>query len=278
MLLGGGTPWLACLFVALMAVERAVPLRIRKRATFPRLVVNVTLTALVFVVGTFIVKRVGLGVAGWNETGGAGILGLFKAAPTLQACAGFLLMDLTFYWWHRLNHELPILWRFHIVHHADPDMDVSTSFRFQPGEVFLSSAFRAAQVALIGVGPATYLLYEVVFQAATMFHHSNVGLPLRVERALNVAAVTPRMHGIHHSAVREETNSNYGTVFLWWDILHRTLNLRVPQGEVDIGVPALQDPGDNRLGRLLSMPFVKQGEDWRYPDGRLSVTRAAPAA
>ena len=122
-------------------------------------------------------------------------------------------MDLTFYYWHRLNHLRPLLWRFHNVHHVDPDMDVTTSFRFHLGEVLYSTLFRLLQVGLMGVSPLTYLLYEFIFNCATMFHHSNVRLPLAWERLLNRVFVTPRMHGVHHSALGPETNSNYSVIF-----------------------------------------------------------------
>jgi sterol desaturase/sphingolipid hydroxylase (fatty acid hydroxylase superfamily) len=180
---------------------------------------------------------------------------------------GFLLMDLSFYYWHRLNHAVPLLWRFHLVHHIDPDLDVSTSFRFHFVEIFYSSIFRLFQVMLIGVAPALYVTYELVFQCATMFHHSNLSLPLELEKTLNRVFVTPRMHGIHHSAVREETNSNYSVIFRWWDFIHGTLRLRIPQADIVIGVPAFSDSGDNRLIALLTQPFRKQRNDWRDAAG-----------
>jgi len=127
---------------------------------------------------------------------------------------GFLLMDLSFYCWHRLNHTMPLLWRLHNAHHTDPDLDVSTSFRFHAGEILLSTGFRALQVVVIGVAPALYVTYDLVLQSATMFHHSNLRLPIRLERLMNLAVVTPRMHGIHHSTVRAETDSDYSVIFV----------------------------------------------------------------
>ena len=140
-----------------------------------------------------------------------------------QFIVAFLLMDLSFYWWNVLNHRIPFLWRFHNVHHIDPDLDVSTGFRFHFGEVAMSAVFRVVQVALIGISAPAFATYELVFQANTLFHHSNVRLPIRFERLLNKVLVTPRMHGIHHSQVQGETNSNY-----WWfpvvGSAHRTLD------------------------------------------------------
>src|SRR6185503_6617510 len=105
---------------------------------------------------------------------------------------------LSFYYWHRLNHRLPLLWRFHSVHHMDPDLDVTTAVRFHFGEILLSTVFRSLQVVALGVGLTGYLLYEPRLQCANLFHHSNLRLPIRLERALNWVLVTPRMHGIHH--------------------------------------------------------------------------------
>ena len=177
--------------------------------------------------------------------------------------AGFLLLDLSFYYWHRLNHRWAPLWRFHNVHHVDPDLDVSTALRFHFGEVLLSAAFRAAQVLLIGPAVSAYLAYELVFQANTLFHHSNVRLPLRVERALSWVLVSPRMHGIHHSDVRAETDSNYSVVFPWWDRLHATLVLGVPQRAITVGRARLRgarrQPARARAGDCRSAPSATTG-------------------
>src|SRR5207247_9664558 len=113
---------------------------------------------------------------------------------------------------------------------------------FHVAEVLVSASFRVLQVSLIGLPPLTYMIYEGMFQASTLFHHSNICLPLRIERLLNLVLVTPRMHGIHHSVVEGETNSNYSTVFSWWDRLHRSVRLDIPQAALVIGVPAYHEP------------------------------------
>ena len=165
-----------------------------------RYVVNGALTGLGFLTGVLTVRPAALGAAFWGQQHSLGLLQLAHLPLWVQVAAGVLLMDLTFYYWHRLDHTRPLLWRFHNVHHADPDMDVTTSFRFHWGEVLYSTVFRLLQVLLIGVVPLTYLVYEVVFNGATMFHHSNLRLPVAWERRLNLVFVTPRMHGVHHSA------------------------------------------------------------------------------
>lgn len=264
-------PWspifISAAFAVLLALETVFPLRKRKLPRAGRYAVNAAMTALVFAAGGTVVRAAGLGLAGWAESSRFGLLHLFSLPSPAGPVLGFLLMDLSFYYWHRANHEWPLLWRFHNVHHSDPDMDVTTSFRFHIVEVLYSTAFRAAQVLAIGVSPLTYAVYELAFTCETAFHHSNLRLPVRVERPLNMFIVTPRMHGIHHSTVIEEANSNYSTVFRWWDLLHGTLDVGVMQSDVVIGVPGYALPGDNHFKALMLAPFKRQRDYWRLPDG-----------
>ncbi len=150
----------------------------------------------------------------------------------------FLILDYTNYLWHVLNHQLPMLWRFHLVHHTDPDLDVTTALRFHFGELIGFVFYRAAFVLLSGATALQVLVYEILFEAATQFHHSNWQLPYRLEKQLNKLIVTPRIHGIHHSMIREETDSNYSVIFSFWDRLHRTIKLNVPQNLIVTGVPS----------------------------------------
>ncbi len=250
------------IFVLLLLAEQVVPLRPRTRPLCRRLVNNLILTATVFLVGSLIVKNVGLGASKWMTQRGIGVVFVVPLPRWCRIAIGILLMDLTFYYWHWANHRIRLLWRFHNVHHIDPDLDVSTSYRFHFVEIGYSCVFRVFQMLIVGADPLTYAIYETVFSAETMLHHSNIRLPLELERWLNRVIVTPRMHGIHHSAVARETNSNYGVIFPWWDRLHRTLLLNVPQSSIRIGVPGYLEPEYNRLWNLLTMPFVKQKRYW----------------
>ncbi|MHC4072321.1 MAG: sterol desaturase family protein [Planctomycetota bacterium] len=258
---------LPAVFMLLMLTEQIVPLRQRSRLLFPRLVKNLVLTAAVFLVASLVVRNTGLWTSRWTMERSFGVILLVPLPKWCRVAIGFLLMDLTFYYWHWANHRIRLLWRFHNVHHIDPDLDVSTSFRFHFGEIAYSAVFRLFQMLLIGADPLTYAIYETVFNAETMFHHSNIRLPLRLERLLNKVIVTPRMHGIHHSAVGPETNSNYSVIFPWWDRLNRTLVLNVPHSSIRIGVPGYLEAEDNRLWNLLTMPFVRQKRYWRFADG-----------
>jgi sterol desaturase/sphingolipid hydroxylase (fatty acid hydroxylase superfamily) len=271
--LGGTTDLLAvALALILVAVllfvfERFAALRRASRPLLARLLINAGVSVLAFAAGMVVVRPTALALLEWTSDTRLGVLHIVPLPPILQFLVALLLMDLTFYWWHVANHRFPFLWRFHNVHHIDPDLDVSTALRFHFGEVVFSAGFRAIQVSAIGLSAGMFAAYEVIFQANTLFHHSNVRIPIRVERLLNLVLVTPRMHGIHHSQVRDETDSNYSVVFSWWDRLHGTLGLNIPQSQIVIGVPGYSDPADNSFWSDLLLPFRRQRDYWRRPDG-----------
>lgn len=260
---------LVFLFIILLIIEHFLPLRKRKHPFLQRFLVNMSMTAFVFLIGSLVVKNAASRTSEWVFDNSYGLISLIDMPLWIQIVIGILLMDLTFYYWHWANHNIYLLWRFHNVHHIDPDLDVSTSFRFHLVEILYSTAFRILQVFVLGVAPLSYVIYGTLFAYATMFHHSNINLPLGFERVLNKIIVTPRMHGIHHSAVKLETNSNYSVIFRWWDWLHKTLILNIPQQAIQIGVPAYQRQKDNRLWNLLKMPFISQRKYWRFKDESL---------
>ena len=266
---------LAGVGMALFLLERFVPLRAAKSRLVGRLLVNLVFSALALgAVALFVRPAVEASFARLAERP-FGLTHWIPLPAPARGVLAFLLMDLSFYYWHVLNHRVPLFWRFHNVHHLDPDLDVSTALRFHFGELAFSAGFRIAQILVIGVSPWAYAAYEVVFQANTLFQHGNVRLPIRVERALNKLLVTPRMHGIHHSRVRRETNSNYGVVFPWWDRLHRTLGVDVPQADVTIGVPGYSKPEDNGLWNAVWHPFRRQRDYWSLPDGAVVEREAS---
>ena len=246
---------IALFFALLFVLERAAPLRRATRPLFGRLLVNAAVGALAFVTATLVVRPAALGVLERTTGTPIGLLHLVPMPAPLQFVVAVLLLDVTFYWWHVTTHRVPWIWRFHRVHHIDPDLDVSTAFRFHVGELVMSVAFRVVQVAAIGPSLAMFAAYELIFQAATIFHHSNIGMPERIDRLLNRVVVTPRMHGIHHSQVPEETNSNYSVVFSWWDRLHGSRSPALPQSQLRIGVAEFTRPEDNRLSNVLALPF-----------------------
>jgi sterol desaturase/sphingolipid hydroxylase (fatty acid hydroxylase superfamily) len=195
-----------------------------------------------------------------------GLLKIVNLPAWLEVPVAIVLMDYTLYIWHVLTHRVPFLWRFHLVHHVDLDLDASTALRFHFGELLLSVPWRAAQVLVLGVSTLSLSTWQTFLFISIMFHHSNVRLPIGVEQALNRIIVTPRMHGIHHSIVREETDSNWSSGLTIWDRLHGTLRLDVPQDEITIGVPAYRSPEELKLPILLKLPFTEERPAWKLPE------------
>ena len=272
-----GRPLLACMFLVLLLLQWRFPLRRQHFSMLHRLIRNFVLSLPGFAIVRLAMLPIPIAVAIWAQDRHIGLLNWLALPTWAAAIATFLLMDYAYWWWHWANHMVPVFWRFHNVHHTDPELDVSTAFRFHFGEIALSSGFNIVQITLIGISPWAFAIYQLAFQSEVLFHHSNLRLPIRFERFLNKLIVTPRMHGIHHSQIHRENNSNFGTVFPWWDRLHRTLGLNIPQSEIAIGIPAYSLPEDNTVPNALLMPFRKQRDYWRTPTGAVVEREKASA-
>lgn len=205
------------------------------------------------------------------ETRRWGLVGALGGPRWFRVIAAVALMDYTLYLWHILVHRVGWLWRFHLVHHVDLDLDSTTGVRFHFGELAMSTPWRAAQVFAIGTSPAALRLWQNLTLASIVFHHSNMRLPIWLERRLAWLVVTPRMHAIHHSVVASETDSNFSSGLSLWDRLHGTLRLNVPQSEITIGVPAYRDPAELGLIDVAVLPLTHQRPSWQWPDGEEPV-------
>ena len=139
------------------------------------------------------------------------------SAGPARLIAAVLLLDFWTYWWHRLNHRLPWLWRFHRFHHTDQKMDVTTATRFHSVEIGLSSLLRVPVLLMVGATMGELAIYEISMFLVVQFHHANIALPDRIDRVIRWFIVTPMMHKVHHSVRRVEADSNYGSLFTWWD-------------------------------------------------------------
>ena len=271
-----GRPLLACVFLGLFWLQWRFPLRRQHFSALHRLVRNFVLSIPGFAIVRLAMLPIPFVVAMQAQNRHIGLLNWVALPGWAAGIATFLLMDYAYWWWHWANHMVPLFWRFHNVHHTDLDLDVSTAARFHFGEMFFSVAFLSLAVVLFGIAPMMFLVFFITFEAATLFHHSNWRLPIELERLLNLIIVTPRMHGIHHSIVQRETNSNWGTMFCWWDKLHRTLRRDVAQDAITIGVAAYREEHELTLGKLFALPFREQ-RPWRLPNGELPE-RAAQRA
>jgi len=256
---------------ALVIVERLRPLRALKEPGVERVGRNLAIGLLATATTAASEWPLVAPALRLAERQRVGLLRWLPVPPALRVVLGFLLLDYTLYVWHWLNHRSPFLWRFHAVHHMDLDLDSTTGLRFHFGELALAAGFRAAQVLLLGVDRPTLRLWQQLLVCSVMFHHSNVELPIGLERRLVKVIATPRMHGIHHSTRAAESNANYSSLLSWWDRLHRTSRLNVRQSSITIGVEGLQSPEDVTLTRSLALPFRRDAGvilDTGGPPGR----------
>ncbi|MFP4095722.1 MAG: sterol desaturase family protein [Cyclobacteriaceae bacterium] len=259
-----GFPMVVLAVGALFLLEKKFPLRGRKMPRMQRAITNAQLIPLASMSLRFALVPGMVKAASLSEKYRFGISRWLGLKPLPSAILSFLILDYGNYLWHRLTHRIGWLWRFHQVHHADLDMDVSTALRFHVGEMVPSVIYRGAWAALAGASPRAVLIYEIFFELANNFHHSNLHLPSGIEKILSRIIVTPRIHGIHHSIVREETDSNFTIVFTAWDQLHRTFKADIPQEEINIGVPYVRK--HLQVMDLMKMPFDKEAK-WELPDG-----------
>ncbi len=271
-----GTPILVGIFIILFILESKFQLRKRVQSRWKRIIINFIVSIPSFVLLRLLFIPLMVWLAYNNKQWEIGLNYLYNAPVWLEAAIAFLLLDYTNYLWHIVLHKMPLMWRFHLVHHTDLDLDITTSFRFHFGELIGSVFFRGAAVILIGISPLMVLIYEIAFEASNQFQHSNIKLPFRFEKALNKILVTPRMHGIHHSMKKRETDSNFSIIFSFWDRLHSTIKLNVHQDEIVTGVPVYPDEKELTTVHLLKLPFTKIRE-WvenaNSEDGNNSVLK-----
>ncbi len=186
---------------------------------------------------------------------------------------GALALDFVIYLQHVMFHAVPNLWRLHMMHHADLDIDVTTGTRFHPIEILLSMVIKMAAVVAIGPPVAAVFVFEVLLNGTAMFNHGNVKLPLALDRVLRLFVVTPDMHRVHHSVFPFETNSNFGFNMPWWDRLMGTYRPQPRLGHegMTIGLNQFRDPARLTLPRMLALPFVG-------PQGTYAINRRGQAA
>jgi sterol desaturase/sphingolipid hydroxylase (fatty acid hydroxylase superfamily) len=189
---------------------------------------------------------------------GWGVLNAVQVPGWVAIPLSLVLLDLAIFLQHVLFHAVPLLWRLHLVHHADPDLDVTSGARFHPIEIVLSLFIKVSVVVVLGVPAVAVLLFEIALNATAMFNHSNVRLVGAADRWLRLIVVTPDMHRVHHSTDRAECNSNFGFNLPWWDHLLGTYRAQPRAGHeaMSLGVAHVPNPERQPLQRLLVMPFV----------------------
>jgi sterol desaturase/sphingolipid hydroxylase (fatty acid hydroxylase superfamily) len=247
-LLVGGT------FLALLLLEWRKPLRRRVESKFRHTARNLTMAGL----GSATMQLTELPVVRQLSSLAVkrrwGLLQNIALPLWLEILLGCILLDYTLYWWHVLTHKVPFLWRFHKVHHVDLDLDASTALRFHSGELILSVLFRALQIRLFGISWATFSVWNTALLMEILFHHSNVELSDSVDNWVNKVVATPRMHGIHHSVVEGEMDSNWSSGLSIWDRMHGTLHQDIPQRSITIGTSDHQEARSVTLPKILVLP------------------------
>lgn len=255
--------------LTLMAVLEAVfPRRQRVQPRTGRWFSNLTMISVGNVLTRAVSPIVPVGVAALASERGWGLLNGVDLPAGVAFALALILLDGLIYFQHVLTHALPTLWRLHMVHHADLDLDCTTGVRFHPVEIFLSAGLKSAGVAALGAPVEAVLAFEILLNACTVFNHANVKLPPLLDRILRPVLVTPDMHRVHHSVIIRETHSNFGFCLSWWDRIFGTYKAQPEKGHegMTIGLSQFRDPARLGLIRLLILPLI--GDPGRQPINR----------
>ncbi|HSO81388.1 sterol desaturase family protein [Thiocapsa sp.] len=247
--------WVAlAILAALFALEGVIPFYDQAAGRWSHAARNIGLALVSGLVGALMAPLILLSIE-LAQTRGWGLLNATELPAPIAVIAGLMLFDLWMYIWHRANHEVPLLWRLHRVHHTDPRMDSTTAFRFHPGEIALSILLNAVVILALGLGLATLIFYKSLMVAVILLHHSNIRLPEAWDRRLRILVVPPSMHRVHHSEVFVETNSNYGTIFSFWDRLLGSFRLRDDLQRIRFGIGYFEGPQWQTPIQLLMLPL-----------------------
>jgi len=249
-------------FVTMAIWELIVPRRRLRASKGLRWFANLGIMILSTLVVRVIFPTAAVGMALVAADRGWGMLNNLDLTPVVAIIASVFVLDFFIYLQHVMFHAVPVLWRLHMVHHADVDFDVTTGLRFHPLEIVLSMLIKLAAVALVGPPAVAVIIFEVVLNATAIFNHGNVHLPAAVDRVLRLIVVTPDMHRVHHSVKLLETNSNFGFNLPWWDRLLGTYRDQPEGGHeaMTIGLNQFQDRLRQSLPWLLAVPFVRPKE------------------
>jgi sterol desaturase/sphingolipid hydroxylase (fatty acid hydroxylase superfamily) len=244
-------------FVVVAAAEVMWPRRTQLFAKSRRWLHNIGIAFLNSVLVRLCLPITLAGFAVWVGERHWGILSFTDFSLFSKILVSLILLDLVIYGQHVAFHHIPVLWRLHRVHHADTQIDVTTALRFHPIEIMISMGIKFAAVAAIGAPVEAVLLFEVILNACALFNHGNIRLPAGMDSLLRSILVTPDMHRVHHSAIMQETNSNYGFSISLWDRLFQTYRAQPEHGHegMMIGLQEFREPAEAKIDRLLTQPF-----------------------
>jgi sterol desaturase/sphingolipid hydroxylase (fatty acid hydroxylase superfamily) len=240
--------------------EQASPRRVPSTPRRARWLANLSLVVIDGALLWLLLPAAAVGASLLARAHGWGLFNTVAAPPWLAAVVTVVALDLAVWAQHVALHKVGPLWRLHRVHHSDLDFDTTTGVRFHPGEILLSMIYKALLVVALGAPLAAVVAFEILLNASSLFTHGNVRLPPALDRAMRSLVVTPDMHRVHHSVRREETDSNYGFNLSVWDRLFGTYRAQPRAGHegMIIGLPEFRRAREQRLGRLLLQPLLRE--------------------
>ena len=244
-------------FLLMLALESVIQRHPTVDSKKNRLKINLALTGIDILVVRLIFGAAAVGAAQFAEINGWGIFNYLDLWSGLEIIAVVIILDLMIYIQHVVVHMIPFFWQFHIVHHSDLDLDVSSGLRFHPIEIMGSMLFKIGLVFALGPAPIAVVIFEAVLNGMSQFSHSNITLPEKLDRLLRFVIVTPDMHRIHHSVEKMETSSNFGFNLSIWDRFLGTYiqDAKREQPKITIGVDQFRTSEEVSLKNLLLMPF-----------------------
>jgi sterol desaturase/sphingolipid hydroxylase (fatty acid hydroxylase superfamily) len=212
---------------------------------------NLGLWAVSAVVMGLVCGACACAVARWASAAGVGALNASGASLWVAIPATVIALDFVSYVWHRANHVVPTLWRFHRVHHSDQTFTVSTALRFHPGELVLSLPLRLLAVVVLGAPALGVVAFEALFAVSNLIEHGDIDLPLQLERAVDGVLVTPALHRFHHTQAGLERDHNFGTILVLWDRLLHTYRPNSSAMRVEVGLAEIRESLGLRAALLL---------------------------
>lgn len=248
------------LFLVLALGERLKPRRVLAASKKRRWFVNLTIMVVDSLLVRLVFPLLPVGMALLGRERGWGLFNHTDLSFPLELTGAVLLLDGVLYLQHVLFHAIPTLWRFHLMHHLDRDLDVTSGVRFHPVEMLFSTGIKVTAIGLIGPSPSAVLVFEIVLNGCSMFNHSNIFIPLAMDRLLRLFLVTPDMHRVHHSVILKERESNFGFAFPWWDRLCGTYRAQPEKGHqgMTIGNSRFLDEGRGLWWLLFSLPLSRR--------------------
>jgi sterol desaturase/sphingolipid hydroxylase (fatty acid hydroxylase superfamily) len=249
----------------LWTLEGLVPMFEGRRNRGRHDLVNLGLGVFNAMVASLLFAGATLAVTLWARREGVGLLNWLDLPVGVDLVLAVVSFDLWQYVWHRLNHRVPFLWRFHAVHHSDADLDASAGLRFHTGEILLSSCARLVVLPVLGLSIGHVLAYELVLLPILLFHHSNLRVPEAVDRPLRAVIVTPWMHWVHHSDWQPETDSNYSSIFSFWDRLFGSFRLRRDPHRIRLGL-GLEEKEWRSFSGMMRLPLRRVERSGLPPD------------